>query len=148
MSKKEQAFELYSQGKRPSDPDVKALGLGKRTTYNYFQQFKKNGAGLKPSLTQSQPLSTTKEQPLHTFILGDDRIPLFRIDIDDAYDQYRDVKSMGAEGDFSSFIRVACRFMRSIYQTGTGGNHGRTNGQEGLRGRCVEEAEPNGATPI
>jgi len=54
MSKKQQAFELFSQGKRPSDPDLKALGLGNRTLYNYFQSFKKNGSSTKPSSTQTQ----------------------------------------------------------------------------------------------
>jgi hypothetical protein len=143
MSKKEQAFELFSQGKRPSDPDLKALGLPNKTLYSYFQAFKKNGGSFKPSGTQIQPLSSTKEQPLHTFVLGDERIPLFRVDIDDAFDQYRDVRDMGAEGDFSSFVRVACRFMRAIHQVAIGGKYGRTNGEEGLRGgRCNQEAEP------
>jgi hypothetical protein len=143
MSKKQQAFELFSQGKRPSDPDVKALGLGKRTGYNYFQQFKKNGGSSKTPGIQTLPLTSTNERPLHTFVLGDERIPLFRVDIDDAFDQYRDVRDMGAEGDFSSFIRVACRFMRAIHQVAIGGKYGRTNGEEGLRGgRCNQEAEP------
>ena len=43
MSKKQQAFELFSQGKRPSNPDLKALGLPNKTLYKYFQAFKKNG---------------------------------------------------------------------------------------------------------
>ncbi len=29
-------FELFDQGKRPSDPEVKALGLKRKSTYNYF----------------------------------------------------------------------------------------------------------------
>ena len=41
MSKKEKAFELFSQGKRPSDPEVKALGLSAKTRYNYFQEYKR-----------------------------------------------------------------------------------------------------------
>src|SRR4030042_6198041 len=121
MSKKEQAFELFSQDKRPSDPDVKTLGLGKRTTCNYFQKWKKDGGNFKPSGTQTKELST-KEQPLRTFVVGDERVMLYRVDIDDAYDQYRDVRTMGAEGDFSSFVRVACRYMRAIYQTGVRGS--------------------------
>jgi hypothetical protein len=43
MSKKERAFELFSQDKRPSHPDLKALGLTNRTLYSYFQHFKKIG---------------------------------------------------------------------------------------------------------
>jgi hypothetical protein len=121
MSKKEQAFGLFSQGKRPSDPDLKALGLSNKTLYKYFQAFKKNGSS--PD-TQNQPGKSLigKEQPLHTFILGDERIMLYRVDIDDAFDQYRDVRAMGAEGDFSSFIRVACQYMRAVYQAGSSGS--------------------------
>jgi len=37
------AFELFDQGKRPSNPEVKALGLKTKTTYNYFQDWKKLG---------------------------------------------------------------------------------------------------------
>jgi hypothetical protein len=122
MSKKEQAFELFSQGKRPSDPALKALGLGNRTLYNYFQFFKKNGGSFKSSGMQTKELGSTKEQPLHTFVLGNERIMLYRVDIDEAYDQYRDFRAMGAEGDFSSFIRVACQYMRAIYQAGIRGS--------------------------
>lgn len=42
MNKKKQAFRLFSEGKRPSDPEVKALGLANKTLYNYFQFFKKD----------------------------------------------------------------------------------------------------------
>lgn len=42
MSKKEEAFELFSQGKRPSSPEVKALGLSAKTRYNYYQEWKKS----------------------------------------------------------------------------------------------------------
>ena len=46
MSKKEKAFELFSQGLRPSDQEVKDLGLSPKTRYNYFQLWKKSsGAG-------------------------------------------------------------------------------------------------------
>jgi hypothetical protein len=41
MSKKDQAFVLFDQGKRPGDQDVKNLGLKPKTTYNYFQEWKK-----------------------------------------------------------------------------------------------------------
>ncbi len=41
VSKKELAFALFDQGKRPSDPEVKALDLKSKSTYNYFQEWKK-----------------------------------------------------------------------------------------------------------
>lgn len=41
MSKKNEAFELFSQGKRPSSPEVKALALSAKTRYNYYQDWKR-----------------------------------------------------------------------------------------------------------
>jgi len=43
MSKKDQAFALFDQGKRPGDQEVKNLGLKPKTTYNYYQGWKKSG---------------------------------------------------------------------------------------------------------
>jgi len=34
--KKEQAFALFDQGRRPSDPKVKALAVKNETLYMYF----------------------------------------------------------------------------------------------------------------
>ncbi len=39
-TKREIAFALFDEGKRPADPEVKSLGLKARTTYNYFQIWK------------------------------------------------------------------------------------------------------------
>ena len=41
MSRQNKAFELFNQGKRPSDPELKALGLTDKTLYNYFQLWNK-----------------------------------------------------------------------------------------------------------
>lgn len=42
MSKKDEALRLFGEGKRPSDPEVKALGLRAKTRYNYYQEYKKS----------------------------------------------------------------------------------------------------------
>jgi hypothetical protein len=34
-------FELFSQGKRPGDPEVKSLSIKPNTTYRYYQEWKK-----------------------------------------------------------------------------------------------------------
>ncbi len=39
-SKKAKAFQLFSQGKRPSDPEVKTLGLKPASIYRYYQDWK------------------------------------------------------------------------------------------------------------
>lgn len=38
---KELAFALFDEDKRPSDPEVKSLGIKSKTRYNYFQEWKK-----------------------------------------------------------------------------------------------------------
>ncbi len=40
-SKKAKAFQLFSEGKRPSDPKVKNLGIKPSTAYRYYQDWKK-----------------------------------------------------------------------------------------------------------
>lgn len=42
MSKKDKAFELFNRDKRPSDEEIKKLGLKPKTTYNYYQQWEKS----------------------------------------------------------------------------------------------------------
>jgi hypothetical protein len=41
MSKKDKSFELFRQGKKPSDKELKGLGLKNKTLYSYFEDFKK-----------------------------------------------------------------------------------------------------------
>jgi hypothetical protein len=41
-TKKARLFELFSHAKRPSDPEVKALGIKPETVYRYYQQWKRN----------------------------------------------------------------------------------------------------------
>jgi len=38
-TKKVRAFELFDEGKGPSDPEVKALGLHKSNRFRYFNQY-------------------------------------------------------------------------------------------------------------
>ena len=42
-SMKERALRLFDQDKRPSDPEVRALGVKPTTAYRYYQQWKKAG---------------------------------------------------------------------------------------------------------
>ena len=46
MTKKDQAFSLFDQGKKPSDPEVKALDLAPKSRYNYYQIWKKLGGAI------------------------------------------------------------------------------------------------------
>lgn len=41
MSKKDEAFELFSQGKNNKDPEVEALGLSEESARKYYNLFKK-----------------------------------------------------------------------------------------------------------
>jgi hypothetical protein len=41
---KEKVFQFFDEGKRPGDPEVKALGLKPNTSYRYYQEWKKLAA--------------------------------------------------------------------------------------------------------
>ena len=45
LSKKEQAFALFSEGKRPNDEEVQALKLKGQTRFSYFQKWKEGAGG-------------------------------------------------------------------------------------------------------
>lgn len=55
MSAKQKAFDWFNQGKRPSDQEVKALGLKPKSVYNYYQEWKHSLGG--------QPFATTGTKP-------------------------------------------------------------------------------------
>ncbi|MDH4292294.1 MAG: hypothetical protein OEV56_06780, partial [Dehalococcoidia bacterium] len=40
-SMKERVFRLFDEGKRPGDPEVKALGIKPNSAYRYYQEWKK-----------------------------------------------------------------------------------------------------------
>ena len=40
-SKRSRCMKLYAEGRRPADPEVKALEIPRRVTYRYFQSFKR-----------------------------------------------------------------------------------------------------------
>ena len=44
MTKKEQAFVLFSEGKTTSSAEVKALKLKSQTRYNYYLEWQEGGA--------------------------------------------------------------------------------------------------------
>lgn len=60
MSKKDEAFRLFDEGKKPSDPEVKALGLSAKTRYNYFQEHKKSRGGDVSGVSEIQELKQEK----------------------------------------------------------------------------------------
>ena len=59
MSRRQRAFILFDQGLRPSDPQVKALGLSPHSTYNYFQMWKK---ALGQQATAPDPVGELRQQ--------------------------------------------------------------------------------------
>ena len=40
-TKKAKAFDLFNQGKRPGNPEVKFLGIKPQTVYRYYQEWKR-----------------------------------------------------------------------------------------------------------
>jgi len=60
MSKKDEAFRLFDEGKKPSDPELKALGLSPKTRYNYYQDHKKTRGGDLSGVSEIQELQQEK----------------------------------------------------------------------------------------
>lgn len=58
MSKKERAVKLFREGKRASDPEVKALGLASKTRYNYYQLYKKDAGQALPKEAEDAATAT------------------------------------------------------------------------------------------
>jgi hypothetical protein len=70
MSKKSKAFDLFAQGRRPTSPEVRSLGLSQKTLYNYFQIFKKAGGVTKAGQSEmetSAPASVPGGVPTNRF---------------------------------------------------------------------------------
>lgn len=63
MSKRKDALALFALGKKPSDPEVKALGLKPKTCYAYFQDWKKISGKTQSSLTaNANEITELKEE--------------------------------------------------------------------------------------
>jgi len=74
VSKKKQAFELFSQGKTPHSPEVEELGLTRRLRNRYFREWKRlQEAKIEetPVEVPSAPTETpTQTVPLSTIAMG------------------------------------------------------------------------------
>lgn len=73
-SKKEQAFTLFDQGRRPSDPEVKELGIKADTLYRYFTYWKSQNPSRTKNDTPSSP-SKVKTDELDSPSRTDDKKP-------------------------------------------------------------------------
>jgi len=62
MSKRDQAFELFSKGKKPGDPELEALGLKKTSQKRYFSDWRKLGA--EPAVEAAPPAVVAEEAPV------------------------------------------------------------------------------------
>ena len=72
MSKKERAFELFRQGKKPSDPELKALGLKNKTVYAYYEDFKRKeyGAPVEETAIDDDELTELKREKVRLSLLS------------------------------------------------------------------------------
>ncbi len=62
MTRKDQAFELFSQGKTLSDPEVLDLGLKKKTLGSYYREWGKPQAEVAPAEIVSVPAAPVEVQ--------------------------------------------------------------------------------------
>jgi len=117
---KELALALFSQGKRPSDPEVKALGVKPKTTYKYYQEWKKIDTD---SSTPTTPRGTTTPKsgtPTTPITVGKITITPENwgmtqygaiLILDTYHKTKRDINYGGTVGDF---ICDMCEFYRRI----------------------------------
>ena len=61
--KKEQAFALFDQGRRPSDPEVKELGVKNETLYRYFTYWKSQNPSWTEANQSASPSGTKTQEP-------------------------------------------------------------------------------------
>lgn len=114
MSKKHKAFELFSQGLRPSDPQVKSLGLKAKTLYNYFQEFKHLSGSEKPiGMVKAKPVTVTfakqtnavSQAALLNLVPQTLSLPLSP----DIYMSYMCALKKGYEGDLADWLSLVSR---------------------------------------
>ena len=67
MSKRDEAFELFGQGKLLTDPEVKALGLKTDSAKKYYRLWKQS-AGIEPVATAEPKLAV--EVPFSEIPIG------------------------------------------------------------------------------
>lgn len=138
-------FELFDQGKRPSDEEVKALGFKSKTRYNYFQEWKKRGETT-PGVQKGSPPQPKKVVSGATIEVGKITITpenwgftqYGAILVLDTYNKAkRDINYGGTVGDFICDI---CEFYRRILNykeveyvrtTGEGGGSTEEDGGQG-----------------
>ena len=53
MTKKDEAFALFEEGKTALSPEVKALKLKSQSRYNYYYEWQKTKGGITPSSAPS-----------------------------------------------------------------------------------------------
>lgn len=62
MNKKNEAFRLFDEGKKPSGPEVVALKLKGHTRYSYYCDWKNRGANTSLSKDEAEHLAKMAEQ--------------------------------------------------------------------------------------
>lgn len=139
------AFELFGEGKRPSDEAVKALGLKSKTTYNYYQEWKKQ-QGTTPEIEKG---STPQSQKVLGKAIEVGKITITpenwgmtqygAILILDTYNKTKkDIGYSGTVGEFlcdiTEFYRRVLNYKEVEYGGGNGEGGGSTeeNGEEGV----------------
>lgn len=143
-TKKGLAFLLYDQGKRPSDPEVKALGLKPKSTYIYFQEWKKSHPGAGGSAVRGPGSTTVKKgAPAAPLVVGKITITPENwgmtqhgaIIVLDTFNKVkRDINYGGTIGDFICDVMVLFRRMQNyseeVEYVGPGTGEGRKGGEE------------------
>lgn len=129
MSKKQKAFKLFDQGKRPGDQEVKDLGLKSKTTFNYFQEWKKSAANQLIGTMKPKPVTVTFDKQTdavsHATVLNLVAQTLSLPLTPDIYMSYMCAVKNGYEGAMGEWLGLVSRDFwlgrgRNFYQEVTG----------------------------
>ncbi len=111
---KELAFALFDQGKRPSDPEVKDLGIKARSTYTYFQTWKKknNPDGSKATTT---PVRSASGIEIGKIVIAPENWGFTQYGAILVLDTYNKAKTdINYGGTVGEFICDMCEFYRRL----------------------------------
>jgi len=142
---KDVAFQLFDEGKRPSDPEVKALGLKSKTRYNYFQLWKKLGAAI-PEISGGSPGEPHKVVgraiEVGKITITPENWGMSQYGAILILDTYNKAKAdIGYSGTMGEFLCDICEFYRRILNykeveyvraTGEGGRGAEEDGRESV----------------
>jgi len=137
-NKRDLAYKLFDEGKRPGDLEVKALGLKTRSTYTYFTSWKKrNGGTTEPGggTNKGAQSSTTGRIEVGKITIATENWALNQYGALLVLDTYArskaDIEYQGSIGDFICDVFLFYRRIQNYKEVQHGGEGSGSDGEKG-----------------